>query len=281
MRRVMLYLTICSLVATARPSLMAGATDAARSVVVSVVNRKGSPVPGLIAEDFAVTVDGKAAVVDRADPAAGPLAVVVIADGLWADETLKARAAMANVAEALARHDAASTIGVMAAESAAAPQMAAVSTNAWRAIVDGFVESGKSAPTLESIVAAAHALESQPGRRLVFMISHRRIGSALAPTAVLDALEQADAELWVVDYARQQAGPELAEETVLRNVVPMTGGRRASILNDRLDTAARTLINQALSAYRVTYSSEASTGALRVGVRRLDLTVSARTWISK
>jgi hypothetical protein len=127
---------------------------------------------------------------------------------------------------------------------------------------------------------AARALESQRGRRLIFLLSHRRIGSALSPKDVLDALKRADAELWVVDYAGQRADPKSAEEAVLRSVVPMSGGRRTSILNDRLDVAAATSFMQALSPYRVFYDAAAA-GELRVGVGRAHVTVSARTWRSR
>lgn len=254
-------------------------SDVSRSVTASVANSNGLPVRDLTAADFAITVNGAEVAVERAETDTRPLSLIAIADGLWTDETIQARAAMTNVATALMRYEPSSMFGIMAAEGAEAPSMMRVSDLAWKRTVDRFIQSGRSAPLLESITMASHTLEHHAGRRVVLVITHRWTPTAISPQAVRDALKRADAELWVLDYAQSTKDPKLAEEEVLRRVVGMTGGRRRSILNNRLDQGATTLMRQILTTYRLTFSTTTD-GVVRVGVRRPGVSVAAKTWAS-
>src|SRR5688500_1577018 len=61
-------------------TLAAARQEGARTVYVTVVDRRGLPVPGLTTADFTVKEDGRARAVDRVEPASQPLQIALLLD---------------------------------------------------------------------------------------------------------------------------------------------------------------------------------------------------------
>ena len=92
-------------------------------VYVSVTDSKGAPQPGVAAADLAIEVNGKPAVVTSVAPAAEPVSIVVVTEGIdraLISETRRMMKAVVTGARAIHPD---SRVGLMVEDGAAAPIM--------------------------------------------------------------------------------------------------------------------------------------------------------------
>jgi hypothetical protein len=188
--------------AVARPL---AARAQSRAMYVAVTDSKGEPKTGLTAADLVVEVNGKPAAVTSVAPAAEPVSIVVVTEGIRRDAISEIRKMMKAVVAGAAAINGDSRVGLMVEDGAAMPKMHTVTTDVQKldTAIGRFFESSPNAPLLDSIVVAAQTLSFEKNARRVIVAVTRGQADAqtdvMSPTKVSLAVRASGASLWVLD----------------------------------------------------------------------------------
>jgi hypothetical protein len=202
-----------------------------RPLYVSVTDSKGEPQLGLTASELNVELNGKPAAVAGVVPAAEPVSIVVITEGITRQSISETRKMMqAVVAGARAIHPD-SRVGLMVQDGASAPVMRAVTRDvqALNDEISHFFESSKNAPLLDSILVASQVLglESHPRRAIVAVTwGDGAQVDVMSPERVALAVRASGASLWALDLGGRDSPNGAAEQRALSDVTTASGGRR-------------------------------------------------------
>jgi hypothetical protein len=249
---------------------------------VSVSDSHGAPLTGLTRSDFVARIGTRDVRILEARPATETPSVVVVVDGIAADETLQARACVELIVTTMRSHFPHTRIALMADDTLRPPTFLDAtdrSSEVSRAIGRLYL-GGRSAPLVESIrVAAVGLAAEQNRRRVIVVITHNPTPSGANPEETAEAMRRADAQLWALGiYLPSDGGPS-GEEILLREGSRLTGGRFNSFHGFEAGRPMRQMANLIVSAYAVRYEDIPGPPAtLRIGVMRRNAIVSARGW---
>jgi VWFA-related protein len=285
--RLVPALLICSAVAATHGQTARPAAERTREVYVSVLDRKGVPVPDLKPTDFIVREDGKPREVLDVRPADKPLHVALLIDDSEAanEATSHLREGLAALLERL--HGKAEIALITIGER---PTVVAQYTKDTEQLKQRtgriFPRSGSGAYLLDGIVDASRGLaKREADRPVILAVSFEGIDySNRHYQLVLDELMKSGAALHVIAVGTPSSS--MTEEMRNRNIViadgtARTGGRRDQVLSvsgipDKLKQAADELVNQ----YVLTYGRPDTLippEKLEVTSTRPNVTVRART----
>jgi VWFA-related protein len=278
--RLVPALLICSAVAATHGQTARPAAERTREVYVSVLDRKGVPVPDLKPTDFIVREDGKPREVLDVRPADKPLHVALLID-----DSEAANEATSPLLERL--HGKAEIALITIGER---PTVVAQYTKDTEQLKQRtgriFPRSGSGAYLLDGIVDASRGLaKREADRPVILAVSFEGIDySNRHYQLVLDELMKSGAALHVIAVGTPSSS--MTEEMRNRNIViadgtARTGGRRDQVLSvsgipDKLKQAADELVNQ----YVLTYGRPDTLippEKLEVTSTRPNVTVRART----
>lgn len=208
-----------------------GANSQIRPFHVSVTDSKGAPRAGLTAADLIVEVNGKPAPVTRVEPAAEPVSVIVITEGIDRSVISETRRMMKSVVTGARAIHPDSRVGLMIRDGAVAPAMHAVTADAGRldAEIGRFFESSLNAPLLDSILIASQMLAFEKHtRRAIIAVTwgSGQQADAVSPERIGQAVRASGASLWALDLGGREEPTGAAEQRVLADVTAISGGRR-------------------------------------------------------
>jgi len=228
-----------------------------RPFYVSVTDSKGSPMAGITAADLLVEVNGKAAEVKSVVPAAEPVSIIVVTEGLSRELISETRRMMkAVVLGARAIHPD-SRVGLMIEDGAAAPKMHPVTADApaLDAEIGRFFESSRNAPLLDSILVASQvlALEKHPRRAIVAVTwgSGAQV-DVRSTTKVAMAVRGSGATLWALDLGGRDGEVGVAEQRVLSDVTSSSGGRQERTSVSSMTPLAERILATLRGQYAIT-----------------------------
>jgi hypothetical protein len=279
---------LCALTAIASTAVerLLGAGVQGRPLYVTVTDSRGEPKTGVTAADLVVEVDGKAAAVASVAPAAEPVSIVVVTEGIRRDAISEIRQMMkAVVVGARAIHPD-SRVGLMIQDGAAAPKMHTVTTDAaaLNNEIDRFFESSPNAPLLDSILIAAQTLSFEKHARRVIVAVTRGQEDAqtdvMSPTRVAQAVRAGGASLWALDLGGRDAPTGAAEQRVLSDVTAISGGRRERSTVASIASLSERIMATLRAQYAITLEDGISPKAAspRVTARSKDLKILAPAW---
>jgi Ca-activated chloride channel family protein len=279
--RILFGITIVA-VATGSPAY---AQVQERSVYASVLDKNGTPVTALTANDFIVREDGVQREVLRVAPANDPLRIALLVDTSQAIErhVNDLRTALRSfVSDMSGKHDIA-IIG-FGERPTVITEYTRDSSKLEKGIGRLFARRGAGAYVLDAIVETARDLQIRDGARSVIVVItaegpefseryHQTVLDRLGNTATLHSFVLARRGASPLDDAAQQ------RELTLAKGASATGGRREHLLTSmalkqRLSELAAELNNQ----LRIDYARPATLippDKLDVSVKRTDLTVRA------
>lgn len=284
LRRVLIRVAFCAIVVGVIwwPHRAAAQGPA---LYVSVTDSKGEPVAGLTADDLIVEVNGKAATVTRVAPAAEPVSIIVVTEGITREMISEVRRMMKAVVTGARAIHPDSRVGLMIQDGAAAPRMHPVNSNASAldAEISRFFESSQNAPLLDSIFMAAQmlAFEKHPRRAIVTVTwGSGAPADVMSPERIAKVVRDSRASLWVLDLGGRDAAMEAAELRVLSDVTASSGGRRERTTVSSIAP----LTERILATLRAQYAISLEDGLPRraaspkVSVRTKGLKVLAPAW---
>lgn len=254
-------------------------------VYVSVTDSKGAPQPGVAAADLAIEVNGKPAVVTSVAPAAEPVSIVVVTEGIdraLISETRRMMKAVVTGARAIHPD---SRVGLMVEDGAAAPVMHDVTKGAVAldAAIVRFFESSRNAPLLDSIFVASRtlALESH-ARRVIVAVTWGDAApvDVMSPTKVAKAVRESGASLWALDLGGREAPLGTAEQRVLSDVTATSGGRRERTTVASITPLTERILATLRGQYAITFEDAfiAGTASPKIAIRTKGLKVLAPGW---
>ncbi len=252
-------------------------------VTVSVSEGRGTAVSGLGASDFLVRFGDVAVTVTDAAPDPRPVSVVVIADGMEAEEALHVRAALSAVLRRL-RQVPGTRVGLMLGEGGArAPELldAQEATAEHNRRVSRFFRAEITAPPQDTLAGAAEALMREEGRRRVVLVLsvNRRMDRVPIPEGLIPALRRADIMLGALEVSAGAQGQRL--DAALQLIHSTIGGRFERVPDiTALESSATRLVSSLMSAYLVTLTTtEPISGAPDIRIaNRPRATVIAPAW---
>lgn len=216
-----------------------GARVQGRPLYVAVTDSKGEPKTGLTAADLVVEVNGKVAAVASVAPAAEPIAIVVVTEGMRSEMISEIRKMMKAVVVGAGAVHPDSRVGLMIEDHAAAPRMHTVTTDVQQLDAEmarflGTERSGADprfarSALLDSILIAAQTLSFEKHARRAIVAVTRGNGAetdVMSPTKVALAVRQSGASLWALDLGGRDTPIGSAEQRVLSDVTAISGGRR-------------------------------------------------------
>ena len=285
LNRILVFCAFAAIAATAveRP-LRASAQN--RPFYVSVTDSKGEPKAGLTADDLVVEVNGKAAAVASVTPAAEPMSIVVVTEGIRQDAISEIRKMMkAVVVGARAIHPD-SRVGLMVEDGAAMPKMhpVAMGVAALDAAIARFFESSQNAPLLDSILVASQTLSFEKHtRRVIVAVTSGQVDSqadVMSPTRVALAVRGGGASLWALDLGGREAPTGAAEQRVLSDVTAISGGRQERSSVSSIASLTERIMATLRGQYAITLEDGISPKAAspRVTARTKGLKVLAPAW---
>ena len=257
-----------------------------RPFYVSVTDSKGAPAAGLTASDLAVEVNGKPAAVSSVAPAAEPVSVVVVTEGIRRDAISETRKMMqAVIVGARAIHPE-SRVGLMIHDGAVAPKMHPVTTDvqALQTEIGRFFESSPNAPLLDSILIAAQTLSFEKHARRAIVVVTRGQADAqtdvMSPIRVALAVRASGASLWALDLGGREAPTGAAEQRVLSDVTADSGGRRERSSVSSIESLTERIMATIRGQYAITLEDgvTAKAASPRVTARNKDLKILAPSW---
>lgn len=283
MDRLCRVLVLCAFIAAIAWPL---AASQRRPFYVAVTDSKGAPKAGLTADDLVVEVNGKAATVASVAPAAEPVSIVVVTEGIRQDaisETRKMMRAVIAGARAI-HHD--SRVGLMIHDGAVMPKMHTVTTDVQplETEIGRFFESSPNAPLLDSILVAAQALSFEKhARRAIVVVTRAQLDSqtdVMSPVKVALAIRASGASLWVLDLGGREAPTGAAEQRVLADVTADSGGRRERSSVSSIASLTERIMATIRGQYAITLEDGLAPKAASptVTARDKDLKVLAPAW---
>jgi hypothetical protein len=288
MDRLLRILVLCAFAAIAATAVERplGAATQNRPIYVSVTDSKGEPKTGLTAADLVVEVNGKAAAVASVTPAAEPMSIVVVTEGIRQDAISEIRKMMkAVVVGARAIHPD-SRVGLMVEDGAAMPKMHAVAADAagLDAAIARFFESSQNAPLLDGILVASQTLSFEKHiRRVIVVVTAGQADAqadVMSPTKVALAVRGSGASLWVLDLGGREAPNGAAEQRVLSDVTAISGGRQERSSVSSIASLTGRIMATLRGQYAITLEDGIAPKAAspKVSARTKDLKVLAPAW---
>lgn len=276
-RIVMLVLALCSV-----PVAHARQAASSYTVTTSVSEGRGQAVDGLTPADFLVRLGDTEQVVTNVARDPRPVAIVIMVDGVVAEEALQMRAALTGVLKRL-RETPGTRVGLMLGErGAAAPEMvdAIEGADALNRRVSRFFRAEVTAPPQDLLAGAVEALRKEETRRRVAVVLsvNRRLDRVQIPETLVPSLRNADVTLVSLE-AGAARGPSV--DPALRMIQGVVGGRFEQVADvTAFESSALRIVSSLMSAYLVTFTlAEPAAGALQVTVRnRPRATVIAPAW---
>ena len=285
LHRIVILGVFNALAVAAVDGLLAAASQVRRPLYVAVTNSQDEPQIGLTAADFVIEVNGKPAAVSRVEPAAEPVSVVVITEGLGQDVISETRRMMkAVVAGARAIHPD-SRVGLMLQDGAAVPRMHPVNADA--AALDNeisrFFESSRNAPLLDSILTASRTLSTERNvRRAILAVTwgFQAQSDVRSPVLVANSVRASGASLWVLDLGGRGAAMEASELRVLSDATSMSGGRRERTTLPSIAPLTERIMATLRGQYAITLEDGIAPRAAspKVSTRTRDLKILAPAW---
>ncbi len=254
-------------------------------VYVSVTDAKGDPKAGVAVADLVIEVSGKPAAVTGVAPAAEPVSIVVVTEGIGRELISETRRMMKAVVTGARAIHPDSRVGLMVEDGAAAPVMHHVTTGAAAldAAIVRFFESSRNAPFLDSIFIASRtlALESQSRRAIVAVTwGDEAPVDVMSFTKVAKAVRDSGASLWALDLGGREAPLGTAEQRVLSDVTATSGGRRERTTVASITPLTERILATLRGQYAVSFEDAfiAGTASPKIAVRTKGLKVLAPGW---
>jgi hypothetical protein len=160
--------------------------------------------------------------------------VVVVSDGLNSQHDVQpARAVLREIVGTIAGRSPDARVGLMTGPDEGTPAPALIGVTPSRAdldrALDRFAPPSFTTPLLEKIVVASRALATEASpRRAVIVVAHNATIGSLSLERTAEALRAAGAQLWVLDLWPPPQRYVNDEETALREIPPLSGGRRVT-----------------------------------------------------
>lgn len=254
------------------------------TVTASVFEGRGQAVEGLAPADFLVRLGDTVQPVTAVAIDPRPVAMVIMVDGVIAEEALQMRAALAGVLKRL-RQTPGTRVGLMLGErGATAPEMvdAITGADALNRRVSRFFRAEVTAPPQDLLAGAAEALSrEETHRRVAVVLSvNRRTDRVQIPVTLLPVLRNANVTLVSLE-ANGVRGT--TPDPALRLIQNAVGGRFEQAADiTAFESSALRIVSALMQAYLVTFTlAEPAQGALQVTVRnRPRTTVIAPAWAS-
>jgi hypothetical protein len=276
----------CIAIATTAVERPIAARAQSRALYVAVTDSKGEPKTGLTAADLVVEVNGKPAAVTSVAPAAEPVSIVVVTEGIRRDAISEIRKMMKAVVAGAAAINGDSRVGLMVEDGAAMPKMYTVTTDVQKldTAIGRFFESSPNAPLLDSIVVAAQTLSFEKNARRVIVAVTRGQADAqtdvMSPTKVSLAVRASGASLWVLDLGGRDEANGAAEQRVLSDVTAISGGRQDRTTVSSIAPLTERVMATLRGQYAITLEDGIAPKAAspKVSARTKDLKVLAPAW---
>lgn len=258
-----------------------------RPLYVSVTDGKGAPKAGVTAADLLVEVNGKAAPVVKVEPAAEPISIVVLTEGIDRSVISETRKMMkAVIAGARAIHPD-SRVGLMINDGATAPAMRAVTADVAKLDeeIGRFFESSRNAPLLDSILAASQVLAFEKHqRRAIIAVTwgSQQPSDVLSPERVGLAVRASGASLWALELGGREEPTGAAEQRVLADVTATSGGRRERTTVSSMEPLAVRIMATLKGQYAIYLEDgvAAKAASPKVKVQGKDMKVLVPSWPS-
>ena len=284
LRRLFVLCAVAALALSAAEWPVAARTQI-RPFYVSVTDSKGEPKAGVTAADLLVEVNGKAAAVTKVEPAAEPVSVVVITEGLGREFISEVRRMMKSVVTGAAAIHPDSRVGLMTQDGAAVPPMHTATTDVAKldAEIARVFESSRNAPLLDSIITAAVTLSSERNaRRAIIAVTWggEAQSDVRSVSRVAQAVRGSGASLWVLDLGGREASMEASELRVLADVTANSGGRRERTTVQSITPLSQRILATLRGQYAI-YLEDGITpkaASPKVSARTKDLKVLAPAW---
>jgi len=252
------------------------------TVTASVSEGRGQAVDGLTPADFLIRLGDREQVVTAVARDPRPVAMVIMVDGVLAEEALQMRAALTGVLKRL-RETPGTRVGLMLGErGATAPEIvdAVQGADALNRRVSRFFRAELTAPPQDLLASAVEALrKEETHRRVAVVLSvNRRTDRVQIPERLIPSLRNANVTLASLE-AGSARGP--AVDPALRMIQGVVGGRFEQVPDvTAFESSALRIVSSLMSAYLVTFTlAEPASGALHVAVRnRPRATIIAPAW---
>lgn len=253
-------------------------------LTVSVSENRGRAVTGLGPSDFRVRVGDLEPRVVSVEPDPRPVAIVIIVDGVIAEEALHARAALTTLLTRL-REAPGTRVGLMLGDGGAHPpvlQDAIEGGDDLRRRVSRFFRSEVTAPPQDMLEGAIVALRrEETHRRVALVLSvNRRAGRVQIPPSLISAFVQSGVMLVAVEASTAVSGTN--QDPSLQLIHASVGGVFERVPDvSALESVGLRLTSTALSAYRVVFeAAESPRGYVQVSVpSRPRALISVVNWV--
>jgi len=274
-----------ALVVSAAAGAHVRAVDESYTVTASVSQGRGQTVTGLTPADFVVRLGDTEQVVTSVAPDPRPVAMVIMVDGVEANEALQMRAALTGVLKRL-RETPGTRVGLMLGErGATAPKVvdAIEGADELNRRISRFFRAEVTAPPQDLLAGAAEALSrEETHRRVAVVLSvNRRTDRVPIPVTLIPALRSANVTLVAVEAGAVRGA---TVDPALRMIQSSVGGRFEQVSDiTAFESSSLRIVSSLLSAYLVQFTlTEPANGALQVAVKnRPRATVIAPAWASR
>ncbi len=250
-------------IATPAPSPRPGAAAAlAKTVYVTVTDRKSEPLTDLTAADFSVKEEGKQCEIVKAAPASARMRLaLLVEDRLMADSSV--RVGVFEFLKRIAGHAEVALIGVGLRNTTVADYTTNLGTLV-RAINGFTLNPSKDSNLAEAVLEIARGLSERRAERPVIVAVAISGGQAgVEPQAVLDKLRDSGATMYAVTFGDTaspatplgELGDESGREQVLGDGPRQSGGRRLDVHSTgAVPKALQQVAGDLLAQYSITYA---------------------------
>jgi hypothetical protein len=252
-------------------------------VSVAVSEGRGVAVEGLTPADFLVRLGDKEQTVTGVAVDPRPVAMVIMVDGVIAEEALQMRAALTGVMKRL-RETPGTRVGLMLGErGATAPKIvdAVGGADELNRRISRFFRAEMTAPPQDLLAGAVESLRrEETHRRVAVVLSvNRRTDRVNIPETLIPALRNANVTLASLEAGSSRGA---AVDPALRMIQGIVGGRFEQVPDvTAFEASAQRIVSSLMSAYLVTFTLAEPAGGLQVAVKnRPRATVIAPAWAS-